>query len=88
MQLTPWENDVRLSVYEHFVATSNAPSVLEVAQALGVEPDQVREAFGTLAEKHVLVLQPSSGEIRMALPFSAIPTAYRVIRGESSWWAN
>jgi hypothetical protein len=36
----------------------------------------------------MLVLQPDSGEVLMASPFSAVPTAYRVEAGEQGWWAN
>jgi hypothetical protein len=88
MRLSPWEHEVRLFVYRHFVAACRAPSVLETAQSLSVGLDRVWEAFSALAEKHVLVLQPGSGDVWMAMPFSAIPTTYRVIQGESSWWAN
>jgi hypothetical protein len=88
MRLSPWENEVRLFIYKHLVAACRAPSILETAQAFGVEPGQVRAVFSALAEKHILVLQQGSGEVWMAMPFSAVPTTYRVIRGESSWWAN
>jgi hypothetical protein len=88
MQSLSWETDVRLFVYQHFVSSCRSPSILETAQSLGVGAGQVREAFSSLAKQQVLVLQPGSGEIRMAMPFSARPTAFRVISGESSWWAN
>lgn len=88
MCLLPLENDVRLYVYEYFVSEGKAPTTLETAQSLCVDPEQIREAFDALAEKHVLVLHPDSREIWMAMPFSAIPTAFKVIRGESAWWAN
>jgi Alkylmercury lyase len=34
---------------------------------------------------HALVLNPATDEIRMANPFSAVPTAYRV-RASGRWW--
>jgi hypothetical protein len=88
MHAQPLENDVRLFIYEHFVAECRAPTMLETAQPFGLDPDQIREVLDALAEKHVLVLHPGSHEIWMAMPFSAIPTAFRVIRGGSVWWAN
>jgi hypothetical protein len=83
-----FENDVRLFVYRHFVSEGKAPTSLEVANGLDIAPQKARQAFVSLAEQHVLVLEPGTGEIRMAMPFSAVPTAYRVIVGESAWWTN
>ena len=34
------------------------------------------------------MLEPSTGEIRMANPFSAIPTAFRVQAGGHWWYGN
>lgn len=88
MQLPTFENDVRLTVYRHFVSECRAPAISDVARALDAEPEKVRRAFHSLAEQHVLVLEAGSEELLMAMPFSAIPTTYRVRVGESSWWAN
>jgi hypothetical protein len=40
-----------------------------------------------LHEAHALVLD-DSGELRMANPFSAVPTRHRVRAAGRSWWAN
>jgi hypothetical protein len=45
----------------------------------------VRAGWRRLHELHALVLNPATDEIRMANPFSAVPTAYRV-RAEGRWW--
>jgi hypothetical protein len=45
----------------------------------------VRAAWRQLHEAHALVLNPGTDEIRMANPFSAVPTAYRV-RALNRWW--
>jgi len=45
----------------------------------------VRAAWRQLHEAHALVLNPATAEIRMANPFSAVPTAYRV-RADGRWW--
>ena len=82
------ENDVRVFVYRHFVSACRAPTTADTALAFKRSSREIRGVFNALAEKHVLVLLPDSGEIWMAMPFSAIPTAFRVIRGESTWWAN
>ena len=41
-----------------------------------------------LHEAHALVLDPATGGIRMANPFSAVPTAYRVHARGRWWFAN
>ena len=41
-----------------------------------------------LHEAHALVLNPGTDELRMANPFSAVPTAYRVHARGRWWYAN
>jgi hypothetical protein len=48
----------------------------------------VREGWRRLHEEHALVLNPATDEIRMANPFSAVPTAYRVEAVGRWWYAN
>jgi hypothetical protein len=57
------------------------------ARELGDEPD-VKAGWRQLHEAHALVLNPATDEIRMANPFSAIPTAYRVNASGRWWYAN
>ena len=42
------ENEVRLAVYWYFVSLGRAPSIAEVADALGVGAEDVRKAFASL----------------------------------------
>ena len=41
-----------------------------------------------LHDAHALVLDADSDAIQMAHPFSAVPTAYRVLAQERWWFAN
>ena len=41
-----------------------------------------------LHHAHALVLSPAADELRMANPFSAVPTAYRVHAQGRWWYAN
>jgi hypothetical protein len=79
---------VRLAVYGHFIETGARPGVPEVARRLGSSPDEVEASFRRLASQRVLVLDGDSTDIRMAMPFSGVPTAYRVETPRGSWWAN
>src|SRR3712207_3093970 len=83
-----FDRAVRLHVYRHFVATSRPPTVDETGAVLDQPQSAVAAAYGRLAAGRVLVLMPDSLDIWMAMPFSAVPTAFRVTSGELAWWAN
>jgi hypothetical protein len=84
----PSDNEVRLAVYRHFVDNGRAPSSADLAQSLQTGASEIRRSFERLSDAHILVLDPDTRELRMAMPFSAVPTGYRVMRGQESWWAN
>jgi len=79
---------VRAQVYEMTMQNGLPPKVDEVARAMATTGDQVTRAFERLAAAHVLVLQPATGEILMANPFSAVPTLFRVKAGALSAYGN
>ena len=78
---------VRHTVYQSF-AGGRVPLSADVADTLHIPLDEVRLAYARLHDAHALVLDPHSREVRMALPFSAVPTPHRVIGGQRSWFAN
>jgi hypothetical protein len=82
------DRQVRLSVYRHFVRTGHAPSLRETSGDIGADPAAISASFERLDANHVLVLHPITRRLWMAMPFSAIPTEFRVTSGERSWWAN
>jgi hypothetical protein len=79
---------VRDEVYATIVAQGRPPAFAEVADRLGMRPDAVKAAYERLHARHALFLQPGSHEIRMAHPFSGVPTAFRVTAGRVQYWAN
>lgn len=79
-------SDVRVAIYDAVVA-GRKPSAADVARAAGLNVLAVTDAFRALADAHVIVLQPGTGEIAWAPPFSVIPTPFRVHAGDSSWYA-
>ena|SRR5437762_10326340 len=83
-----FDNDVRLAVYQEFLANRRAPSVAEIASHLSVSVVDIKAAFHRLADAHVLVLQPESNEILMANPLSAVPTAFPVETSKGEYWSN
>jgi len=83
-----FDRRVRLTTYRHFVDSGAAPTPAELAAPLATTAEAVQEAWARLAAEHVLALQPGTGALWMAMPFSAVPTGFRVHAAGRSWWAN
>ena len=83
-----FDSGVRLHVYRHFIETGGPPTAAETAAAVGCTTKEAQRSYRRLHERHVLVLAPGTCEIRMAMPFSGVPTPFRVTVDERSWWAN
>ena len=80
---------VRLDVLETARRTARVPDAGDVASRLGLGYDEVVQAFGHLAETHVYVLEPGDpARLRMANPFSAVPTGFRVEVGGRRYFGN
>ena len=84
------EHDLELRnvTYRLFVERGRAPTAHEVGRAAGLVVPDVLAGWRRLHEAHALVLDGGMTEIRMANPFSAVPTAYRVRAGGRWWYAN
>ena len=79
---------VRNTVYAAILERGAPPTVDEAAASLGVAPEEVRAAYDRLNARHALFLTPGTHEIRMAHPFSGIPTPFRIEVGDRAYWAN
>ena len=79
---------LRALTYGHFVELGRAPTADEIAQAAGLSVAEVRSGWQRLHNQHAIVLDTATAEIRMANPFSAVPTAYRVHADGRWWYAN
>ena len=79
---------VKLAIYRRFAATGARPSARDVATGVGATEAEVRESFARLRERRVLVLEPDGESIRMAPPFSGVPTPHRVTSGGVAYYAN
>ncbi len=86
--MTPQDVELRNRTYRLFVELGRAPTADEMARAAGSSTSAVLEGWQRLHDAHALVLSSSGAEIRMANPFSAVPTAYRVHAGGRWWYAN
>ena len=85
--MTPLDLAIRNATYRLFVELGRAPTVDEVAAATGEGSAETAAAWRRLHDAHALVLD-DAGAIRMANPFSAIETPFRVEAAGRSWFAN
>ena len=79
---------VKLSIYRHFAETARRPSAAAIAERAGCSVQDVLDAYRRLREKRVLALEPDGETIRMAPPFSGVPTQHHVIVSGLSYDAN
>lgn|SRR6476660_9384727 len=81
-----WE--VRSFAYRVIAARGTPPSPDEIGAAFGVTVTDARDVLERLHQAHALFLDPDTRTIRMAHPFSAVPTAFRVYANGRTYWAN
>jgi hypothetical protein len=79
---------VRVFVYGYIVEHERPPTVAETAAGLLLDPSQVQTAYERLHEQHALFLEQDTPTIRMAHPFSGVPTPFRVRTNGHTYWAN
>lgn len=79
---------VRARIYDHIVAMGFPPSVAEIARSVGITQDDAAAAFAWLHDQHALGLERDGETIRIANPFSGVPTRFRVHANGRSYWAN
>ena len=82
------DTDVKVAIYALTAERGMPPSHADVAQRLGAAPAEVREAFRRLAGRRLLLLARDGETIRMAPPFSGVPTQHLVTAGGVSYFAN
>lgn len=80
--------ELRKVTYRLFVEQGRAPTADEVGGAVGATVDEVERGWRRLHDAHALVLNGAGTELRMANPFSAVPSAYRVEARGRWWYAN
>jgi hypothetical protein len=79
---------LRNRTYGLFVALGRAPTADDVAADGRADRGEVVAGWRRLHDQHALVLDRATDELRMANPFSAIPTAHRVAAGGREWFGN
>ena len=79
---------LRNLTYSRFVELGRAPTAAEIAAVSGRGQAEVMAGWERLHAGHALVLDPATAGIKMANPFSGVPTAHRVQAAGRWWYAN
>jgi hypothetical protein len=79
---------LRAAVYRHFADKAQAPTIEDMCHVMRTAPGEVRDAYQRLYAKRMLVPMPDGESIRMAPPFSGIPTQHVVRANGKEYFAN
>ena len=79
---------VRAFVYAHFADTTHPPSVDESAKHFNIGLEEAGAFYKELPNRHAFFLEPETLTIRMANPFSGIPTDFKVHANSKIYYAN
>lgn len=79
---------VKLEIYGTFARTGAAPRADRVAWTLSAPFPEVAAAYARIAKQRLLLLEPDGLTIRMAPPFSGVPTPHRVHVDGILYFAN
>jgi Alkylmercury lyase len=79
---------IRYFIYTHFVEEERPPSAQETAERFHLSLADAQASYQRLHERHAIFLQPGTLDVRIANPFSAVPTDFRVHVGAHSYYGN
>jgi Alkylmercury lyase len=79
---------IRAFVYEHFAETARPPTIEDTARHFNIEIAEAGELYQELHNRHALFLEPDTLNIRIANPFSGIPTDFTVHARGKTYYAN
>jgi Alkylmercury lyase len=80
--------NLRTAVYRHFATTGRSPMLDSMREAVGATSEQVRDGYRRLYAKRMLLPAGDFESIRMAPPFSGVPTQHRAIVNGTEYYAN
>src|SRR5436853_2419612 len=79
---------VKVAIYDATAESGSPPSLQAVSEKVGATPAAVKEAYARLRASRLLLLEPDGVTIRMAPPFSGVPTQHRVTVDGVHYYAN
>jgi hypothetical protein len=82
------DDELKLAVYEYIARTGAPPAPAVAARICGVTETALGDSYARIAARRLLVLEPDGLTIRMAPPFSGVPTQHRVRSDGVEYFAN
>ena len=79
---------VRHFVYSHLADTTHPPSVDKTAKHFDISNEEASDLYLELHNRHAFFLDVDNLSIRMANPFSGIPTDFKVTANGKTYFAN
>ena len=79
---------LRVFIYQEIIGHARWPTLGSIASHFGVDISAAREALAGMKFGKTVLVNPQTGELWMAGPFSDKETPYQVWIGRKSWWAN
>lgn len=79
---------VRHFVYQNFADRIHPPSMEETAKHFKITNEEARDLYLELHNRHAFFLDLETLKIRMANPFSGIPTDFKVTANGKTYFAN
>ena len=79
---------VRAFIYSQFADTARPPSVEMTARQFDINEEEAATLYKGLHDRHAILLEPPALEIRMANPFSGVPTDFQVHTNGKTYFAN
>ena len=83
------DTTVKLAIYEMTAETGRVPNSQAVSRKIDIDEERVLGAFARLHAKRLLLPEPGDPtRIRMAPPFSGVPTKFPVEGNGKQYYAN
>jgi hypothetical protein len=79
---------IRHFVYSHFADTTHPPGVVDTAAHFAISTEEAGKYYQELHNRHAFFLDLETMSIRMANPFSGIPTDFKVHVNGKTYYAN
>jgi hypothetical protein len=79
---------LRTAVYRHFANTGRSPTLDIMREVTGATSEQIMDGYRRLYAKRMLVPAGDFAVIRMAPPFSGVPTQHQVMVNGKEYSAN
>ncbi|MBX3053744.1 MAG: hypothetical protein KF753_19855 [Caldilineaceae bacterium] len=79
---------VRTFIYRTFAETTQPPDIQATADRFHLSREEMEAVYGELERVHAFFLEPGTLDIRIANPFSAVPTDFVVEANGKRYWAN